>query len=55
LPVAHTGWGSPADRQLSDEAGFDLHLIKPIVYSELLRRLEEIADLASDHVLTPAQ
>ena len=28
--VAVTGWGQPADRQQSAQAGFDLHLVKPI-------------------------
>ena len=28
--VAHTGWGQPTDRQLSRDAGFDHHIVKPI-------------------------
>jgi signal transduction histidine kinase/CheY-like chemotaxis protein len=28
--VALTGYGQPADRQRSEEAGFDVHLVKPI-------------------------
>ena len=28
--VALTGWGQPDDRRRSSEAGFDLHLVKPI-------------------------
>ena len=28
--VAITGWGQPEDRRLSDEAGFDRHLVKPV-------------------------
>ena len=34
--VAVTGWGQEADRRRSLEAGFDLHLVKPV----------EVADLA---------
>jgi CheY-like chemotaxis protein/anti-sigma regulatory factor (Ser/Thr protein kinase) len=30
LMVATTGWGKEEDRQRSKEAGFDLHLVKPI-------------------------
>ena len=28
--VAITGWGQPEDRRLSDQAGFDRHLVKPV-------------------------
>ncbi len=38
--IAMTGWGNQSDRKLSSEAGFDLHLVKPIVYSELLQHIE---------------
>ena len=37
--VAVTGWGQEADRQRSREAGFDLHLVKPVDTTELLRAL----------------
>jgi CheY-like chemotaxis protein len=30
LLIAQTGWGQEADRQLVKEAGFDLHLVKPV-------------------------
>ena len=30
LMVATTGWGKEEDRRRSKEAGFDLHLVKPI-------------------------
>lgn len=39
--IAVTGWGSEADRQESREAGFDFHLARPVVYSELLACIEE--------------
>ncbi len=28
--IAITGWGQDADRQRSREAGFDVHLVKPV-------------------------
>ena len=36
--VAVTGWGKPEDRKRSREAGFDMHLIKPVELSEIQRR-----------------
>ena len=39
--VALTGWGQPSDRQRTHEAGFDLHLVKPIDPEELLRVLNQ--------------
>jgi len=33
--VAVTGWGQDKDRQLAIEAGFDLHLTKPVDFREL--------------------
>lgn len=38
--VALTGYGRDADRQLAQEAGFDLHLVKPVAPDELRQRLE---------------
>jgi len=35
--IAQTGWGQEADRERSRAAGFDLHLVKPIDPTELLR------------------
>jgi CheY-like chemotaxis protein len=37
--VAVTGWGQASDRQKADEAGFDHHLVKPVVLSTLERIL----------------
>jgi two-component system, sensor histidine kinase len=37
--VALTGYGQPGDRARSAEAGFDLHLVKPVAPDELLRSL----------------
>ena len=39
--VAVTGWGQEHDRQRSAEAGFDLHLVKPVGTDELFRALQE--------------
>jgi hypothetical protein len=35
------GWGQDADREKSREAGFDLHLVKPVESRELVRVLDE--------------
>jgi len=35
--VAQTGWGQDQDRQRAHEAGFDVHLTKPIDYSALMQ------------------
>ena len=35
--VAITGWGQEDDREESNAAGFDLHLVKPVDHDELLR------------------
>jgi PAS domain S-box-containing protein len=39
--VAVTGWGQETDRQKSQEAGFDVHLVKPVDANELARVLGE--------------
>ena len=39
--VAVTGWGQEADRKRSEEAGFDLHLVKPVDASELANALND--------------
>lgn len=37
--VALTGWGQPQDRQRTEEAGFDVHLVKPVTDFDLLHAL----------------
>jgi PAS domain S-box-containing protein len=37
--VALTGWGQAADRERSRDAGFDLHVVKPVDPAELFRIL----------------
>jgi len=42
IPIfAITGWGQADDRQRSKEAGFDAHLVKPVVFGELTALLDE--------------
>ena len=38
---ALTGYGQPADRQRTSEAGFDVHLVKPVNLHRLRELLEE--------------
>jgi CheY-like chemotaxis protein len=37
--IAVTGWGQAEDRKQSADAGFDLHLVKPVDEAQLLRIL----------------
>ena len=37
--VALTGWGQPEDKRRSQEAGFDIHLVKPVDLSALEKLL----------------
>jgi len=37
--VAVTGWGQEHDRRLSQEAGFDAHLVKPVDHAALMKLL----------------
>ena len=39
--VATTGWGKPEDKRRSEEAGFDLHLTKPIDVASAARALAD--------------
>jgi CheY-like chemotaxis protein len=38
--IAITGWGQAEDRQRSKDAGFDGHLVKPVVLADLKALLE---------------
>jgi PAS domain S-box-containing protein len=40
--VAVTGYGQESDHQLSREAGFDLHLVKPVEYQEVRKLLSTL-------------
>ena len=53
--VALTGWGQESDRRRSEEAGFDIHLTKPVdpkVVSDLLAGSAGTADLPGRRVTT---
>jgi PAS domain S-box-containing protein len=39
LVIAQSGWAQQGDKERSQEAGFDAHLVKPINHDELLRLL----------------
>jgi CheY-like chemotaxis protein len=41
--IAQTGWGDPAQRARSQEAGFDHHLVKPVDVATLKSLLSDIA------------
>jgi CheY-like chemotaxis protein len=40
--IAITGWGQSEDKRLSREAGFDIHLVKPVTASRLHALLAEL-------------
>lgn len=42
LIVALSGWGQPEDRRKSTEAGFDLHLVKPVDFAVLTQALSKV-------------
>ncbi len=42
--VAITGWGQPNDRRISQEAGFDRHLVKPLDQTELQQVISAIRE-----------
>jgi PAS domain S-box-containing protein len=44
--VAQTGWGQPSDKQRAKQAGFDLHLTKPIDVDRLVAVLAEVGSPA---------
>ncbi len=53
--IALTGWGGPTDREMAIQAGFDLHLIKPVEFRELLNAVENLfAQQPSDGSLREA-
>jgi len=42
--IAISGWGQEEDRRRSQEAGFDLHLVKPVLPANLFALLEGIKE-----------
>jgi CheY-like chemotaxis protein len=48
VAVLVTGYGSPEDRERSQAAGFDAHLLKPVAFDELERTIyDKLAKVAS--------
>ena len=45
--IAQTGWGQEEDRRLTEEAGFDAHIVKPVDYTRLLRLIASLAPTGS--------
>ncbi len=43
LIIALTGWGQPEDRKRTEAAGFDHHLVKPVLPSEIHGLLTQVA------------
>ncbi|MEM5429276.1 response regulator [Cupriavidus oxalaticus] len=41
--IALTGWGQEEDRQRSEAAGFDAHLVKPVSLEALQRLISELS------------
>ena len=37
--VAVTGWGKPEDQERSRQAGFDMHLLKPVELAQIQKAL----------------
>ena len=40
--IAVTGWGQEADKRMSEEAGFDHHMVKPVDPRTLMKHLAEV-------------
>ena len=40
--MAITGWGSEKDKRETAEAGFDIHLVKPVEAATILKHLEKL-------------
>jgi len=53
--IALSGWGSPEDKRRSAEAGFDLHLTKPVVIEELRVALGRAAKRRASGLNPPAE
>ena len=42
--IAQSGWGQPKDIQKAIDAGFDLHLTKPVKISELIKAFDSLIE-----------
>lgn len=47
--VAMTGWGQAEDKQRTEQAGFNVHLIKPVSGDDLMKLLAEISNRKIAH------
>lgn len=47
--IALTGYGQPEDRRLTEEAGFNRHLVKPVAPDELRRLLSDPSTTGPSH------
>jgi signal transduction histidine kinase/CheY-like chemotaxis protein len=54
LLIAATGYGQQSDRIRATNAGFDLHLVKPVSVSDLVRTLDERCALAPSKAVAQA-
>ena len=52
--LALTGWGAAADRDMAAAAGFDMHLIKPIAFHELLEHVNHFANQSCEEAVLRA-
>ncbi len=53
--LALTGWGQDSDRRRSAEAGFDLHLVKPVDVVKLTELLAQLPASASSEAPYPVE
>jgi len=44
--IAVTGYGQDSDRQRAKEAGFDVHMVKPVEHTDLKKLLDDVQPLA---------
>jgi len=49
--IAVTGYGQPADRQRSEQAGFSAHLVKPVSIEQLLDAVRSVGGTAAPDTL----
>jgi PAS domain S-box-containing protein len=52
--IAVTGWGNERDRSRSREAGFDLHLVKPVEPVALMKLLQSLVQAKVAQAISPA-
>lgn len=50
--IALTGWGSQQDREMAMQAGFDLHLVKPIAFRALCSHVETVLTSTTEQAIS---